>query len=566
MAHMKESVTTNSNSPLHRARQRYQPRLPLTFLDGIAPISLVPRTDEGKHERTHDPDARIKKLFPHTYNNQVLICKKNDTSTQKSRPITAGVILSGGQAPGGHSVICGLFDALTAFHSNSALLGFLNGPAGLLNNQYKPLTKEIIDHYRHSGGFDMIGSGRTKIESEEQFAQALQVAKDLQLDAIVIIGGDDSNTNAALMAEYFGAHNAQTVVIGVPKTIDGDLQNEYIPISFGFDTATKTYSEMVGNICGDAHSAKKYWHFIKLMGRSASHIALECALQTRANICVISEEVAHKKQTLTTLVAELTDIVVNRAKAGKNYGVALIPEGLIEFIHEMRLLIDELNDLLATHERHLATLHTFEEQAEFINRSLSMEQSYVFSSLPSGIQRQLLLDRDPHGNVQVSRIDTEQLLIEMINSAILQLPEEERAAVHFSTQHHFFGYEGRCAYPTNFDSDYCYALGYSACVLAAQRRSGYMAIVEGIAHDDRTRWHAAAVPIPMMMTIERRKGIDKPVIKKGLVDLNGSAFTHFARHRAQWAQHSDYRNPGSIQYYGEPELCDRPPLSLLLEL
>lgn len=551
------------SSPLHGARQRYQPRLPGIFAAGMARITLSPRkTAVSVARRT--VDSRIRALFPHTYRDVALICDTHDEPAE-ARPIKSGVILSGGQAPGGHSVICGLFDALIAFHPQSEVIGFLNGPAGLLKCAYRPLTASIIDQYRHSGGFDMIGSGRTKIENEAQFAQALQVCTQLELDAVVVIGGDDSNTNAALMAEYFCAHNARTVVVGVPKTIDGDLRNEYIPISFGFDTATKTYSELVGNICRDANSAQKYWHFIRLMGRSASHIALECALQTRANICVISEEVARKRQRLGDLVAELTAIIIKRAKAGKNYGVALIPEGLIEFISEMRMLIDELNELLATHADHIATLGTFEDQAEFINRKLTMEQSYVFSALPSAIQRQLLLDRDPHGNVQVSRIDTEQLLIEMINDAISELPAQERAQVAFSAQHHFFGYEGRAAYPTNFDTDYCYALGYSACALIINGHTGYMAIIDGVQQSDRDAWRAGATPITTMMVMERRHGSDKAVIEKGLVDLDGAAFRYFSAQREAWAEHSDYRAPGAIQYYGAAELCDSPPISLQLE-
>ena len=548
-------------SPLHRARQQYVPRMPMVFADGIARITLTALPNSAPAALSN---TQIPPLFPHTHQNSVLTCVP--AANSKTRyPLRAGVILSGGQAPGGHSVICGLFDALKTFHPDSEIIGFIGGPSGLLNSTYKILTADIVHNYRHSGGFDIIGSGRTKIETEAQFAQALQVARTLDLNAILIIGGDDSNTNAALMAEYFKAHDAHTVVVGAPKTIDGDLRNAHIPISFGFDTATKTYSELIGNICRDANSAQKYWHFIKLMGRSASHIALECALQTHPNICIISEEVAAKRQTLKDVVNDIVEIVLKRAHVGQNYGVVLIPEGLIEFIDEIGTLIKALNELMAVHEEHFQTLNAFEDQAEFINRNLHMKHSYIFSALPTAIQRQLLLDRDPHGNVQVSRIDTEQLLIEMVTDSIQQLSAQSGTQVPFSAQHHFFGYEGRCAYPTNFDSDYCYTLGYAAALLMTEKRTGYMAVVSGLAAQNHAEWHAGAVPITMMMNMERRHGADKAVIEKGLVKLDGAAFRYFAQQRDRWALHSHYCSPGAIQYYGNAALCDAPPLSLTLQ-
>ena len=551
---------TDVLSPLHAERQKYTPKLPRIFQENIQHVGLQETADAAQEK----PDPRIAKLLPNSSGQPALECttvKDNGITRQ----LTVGVILSGGQAPGGHSVICGLHDALRSGNKKSKIIGFIGGPSGLLERRYRDLTDEVINRYRGSGGFDMIGSGRTKLESKEQFDQVQAISQNLGLDAIVVIGGDDSNTNAALMAEYFMEQKCDTAVVGVPKTIDGDLKNPYIPISFGFDTATKTYSELIGNICRDAKSARKYWHFVKLMGRSASHIALECALQTHPNICVISEEVAARQLTLRALVDELAEIIVRRGQAGANFGVALIPEGLIEFIPEIGKLIGALNELLVERGEYFSSLRTFEEQAEFINRKLSVELSYVFSSLPNPIQRQLLLNRDPHGNVQVSRIDTEQLLLDMITVTLRQMPKSKREGVKFSAQHHFLGYEGRCAFPTNFDTDYCYALGHSAALLVTARKSGYMAAVHNISATDRGTWSAGAVPITSMMTVERRSGSDKGVIAKGLVDLKGPAFNLFTSQRQNWAIEDAYRYPGAIQYFGPAELCDAPPLTVQLE-
>ena len=479
-----------------------------------------------------------------------------------SRPRTVGVILSGGQAPGGHNVICGLRDAMQRANPQSKLYGFLGGPAGLLQGKYREITPSHSRAYRNSGGFDMIGSGRTKIESPEQFRQTIQVCRQLQLDALLVIGGDDSNTNAALLAEYFKAAKQPTVIVGAPKTIDGDLKNRYVELSFGFDSATKTYSELIGNICRDAKSAGKYWHFIKLMGRSASHIALECALQTHPNICIISEEVAQRQKRLADIVIDIVDIIVARHTKGDHFGVVLVPEGLIEFIPEIGKLIADINEILATQHPHFEQLRTFEEQAEFINQQCDMESSYAFSSLPFSIQRQLLLDRDPHGNVQVSRIETEQLLIDMVRAKLQQLKDRGGEKLPFSTQHHFLGYEGRCAYPTNFDADYCYTIGYSALYLMAQQYSGYMVAIRNLKAQDRNSWQPGAIPIVAMMNIERRHGQNKPVIEKGLVDLASASFQHFSQQRESWAKNSEYRYPGAVQYFGPPELCDAAPLIL----
>ena len=545
------------DSALHISRQRYQPKIPSMFRTHLQYMGFAERAPA-------DEDKDIASHFPRSVGRPLLECARAQKNTlDKAR--TVGVVLSGGQAPGGHTVICGLYDALRAGNEDSRVLGFLGGPSGLLERRYRDLESDIIDRYRHSGGFDMIGSGRTKLENEEQFARVLSVSRDLSLDAIVVIGGDDSNTNAALMAEYFLRHRSDTVIVGVPKTIDGDLRNRHIPISFGFDTATKTYSELIGNVCRDAKSAKKYWHFIKLMGRSASHIALECALQTHPNICIISEEVAARTISLNTLIEEMTTAIIHRANAGSNFGVALIPEGLVEFIPDVGQLIAHLNDLLATEDAYYNSLRTFEEQSEFINRSLNVESSYVFSSLPTTIQRQLLLDRDPHGNVQVSRIDTEQLLIEMIHDALRKRPEHEREKTHFNTHHHFFGYEGRCAFPTNFDTDYCYALGYSAALLIAAGHSGYMATVHNVTASSPEQWNAGAIPITTMMNMEKRHGINKPVIHKGLVNVQSPAFRYFCSQRDRWLVEDAYRYPGPIQYSGDRQLTDAPPLSLQLD-
>lgn len=475
-----------------------------------------------------------------------------------------GVILSGGQAPGGHNVISGLFDGIKKGNSESKLFGFLGGPSGILEDKCIELTPQYIDQYRNTGGFDIIGSGRTKLESEDQFETSLEVCKKHDISALVVIGGDDSNTNAAVLAEFFKKKEAGIQVIGVPKTIDGDLKTPQIETSFGFDTATKTYSELIGNIAKDANSAKKYWHFIKLMGRSASHIALECALQTQPNIAVMSEEVEAKQMSLQQIVDQITDVVVKRSNNGENFGIALVPEGLIEFIPEMKTLIAELNDLMAHHSAHFETLRTFEEQSEWINKNLSRDASYTFSTLPNNIQRQLLMDRDPHGNVQVSRIETEKLLIEMVEDKIQQLKNEGDYKGKFSSQNHFFGYEGRCASPSNFDADYCYSLGFNAFCLIASGLTGYMSSIQNLSQP-ANQWIAGGIPVTMMMNMEQRHGSMKPVIKKALVELDGKPFKTFAAKRDEWAVKTSYMSPGSIQYFGPDEVCNMPTVTLTLE-
>jgi len=518
---------------------------------------------KGSHTHAKSDTEQLASLFPSTYG-APLIEVKHGKNVIPPSPLTIGVVLSGGQAPGGHNVICGLFDAIKKSHPDSKLIGFLGGPSGILDNKTLEFTDEIIDKYRNTGGFDIIGSGRTKLESEEQFDICADVCKLHDVSSIVIIGGDDSNTNAAVLAEYFTQKETGISVIGVPKTIDGDLKNEYIEVSFGFDTATKTYSELIGNIERDANSSKKYWHFIKLMGRSASHIGLECALKTHPNIAIISEEVEEEQQTLTEIVNNILSIVVKRSELGNNYGIVLVPEGLIEFIPEMKILIDEINTLLADHAEYYGTLNTFEEQARWINKNLSKDSSYVFSSLPDNIQRQLLMDRDPHGNVQVSRIETEKLLIEMVGSRVNELKNEGKFKGSFSPQHHFFGYEGRCAFPSNFDADYCYSLGYNAYVLIQAGLTGYISTIRNTAKG-ADKWIAAGTPATMMMNMEKRNGEMKPVIKKALVDLEGKPFTTYKEKRDEWAIKSDYIYPGAIQYYGPAEVCDAPTLTVQLE-
>ncbi len=546
-------------SPLQKARFTYKPKLPPVLQGSLLKLTVK----EGQKTAAQAQGEQISTLFPATYG-APLIETVEGTSEKPSSPISIGVVLSGGQAPGGHNVICGLFDAVKKFHSESKLIGFLGGPSGILENKTLELTDTIVDRYRNTGGFDIIGSGRTKLENEEQFDICADVCRLHDISSIVIIGGDDSNTNAAVLAEYFKQKETGISVIGVPKTIDGDLKNKYIEVSFGFDTATKTYSELIGNIERDANSAKKYWHFIKLMGRSASHICLECALQTHPNIALISEEIEEKKQTLNEIVDSIVSIIMKRSELGENFGIVLVPEGLIEFIPEMKILIDEINTLLAEHVDHFKTLNTFEEQARWINKNLSKDSSYVFSSLPDNIQRQLLMDRDPHGNVQVSRIETEKLLIEMASSRIAEKKNEGKFKGVFSPQHHFFGYEGRCAFPSNFDADYCYSLGYNAFVLIAKGLTGYISTIRNTAQST-DHWTAGGTPATMMMNMEKRKGKMKPVIRKALVDLNGKPFLTFKEKREQWAIKSDYFYPGAIQYFGPAEVCDVPTQTVLLE-
>ncbi len=546
-------------SPLQKARYAYKPKLPEVLKGPISRLTVK----KGEKTGAEADAEEISAIFPKTYGAPLIEITEGD-SERNNPAVNVGVVLSGGQAPGGHNVICGLFDALKKDNPDSKLIGFMGGPSGILDNKTIELTESIIDEYRNTGGFDIIGSGRTKLETEEQFDICADVCKLHDISSIVIIGGDDSNTNAAVLAEYFKQKEAGVSIIGVPKTIDGDLKNEYIEVSFGFDTATKTYSELIGNIERDANSAKKYWHFIKLMGRSASHICLECALQTHPNIALISEEIEAEKQTLDEIVDSIVNTVVKRSELGNNYGIVLVPEGLIEFIPEMKLLIEEINVLLAEHAEHFKTLNTFEEQARWINKNLSRDSSYVFSSLPDNIQRQLLMDRDPHGNVQVSRIETEKLLIEMVDSRILELQHEGKFTGKFSPQHHFFGYEGRCAFPSNFDADYCYSLGYNAYILISNGLTGYISTIRNTA-EKADKWTAGGTPVTMMMNMEKRHGKMKPVIKKALVDLNGSPFKTFAEKRNEWAIKSDYTYPGAIQYYGPEEVCDSPTITVMLE-
>ncbi|MDR1231697.1 MAG: diphosphate--fructose-6-phosphate 1-phosphotransferase [Spirochaetaceae bacterium] len=546
-------------SVLQAARYQYQPKLPPALAGGLN-ISI--RQGEPT-EAAADRDA-LRGLFKHTYGKPAVIFEPGVYNAALSKPLVAGVILSGGQAPGGHNVIAGLFDGVKKGNAGSRLIGFKGGPSGLIEGNWTEITAELIDEYRNTGGFDMIGSGRTKIETPQQFAASLETAKKLGLNAVVIIGGDDSNTNAALLAEYFIENGSAVQVIGCPKTIDGDLKNEYIEASFGFDTACKTYSELIGNIERDANSAKKYWHFIKLMGRSASHITLECALQTHPNVCLVSEEVAAKQMTLSDVVDQIANAVVKRAGNKENYGVVLIPEGLVEFIPEMKKLISELNDIMAAHEAEFSGLRSFDGQRAFLERQLSRESLVVFSSIPEEIAKQLLLDRDPHGNVQVSRIETEKLIIGVLEKKLAKMTAQGSYSGKFSSLGHFFGYEGRCAFPSNFDSDYCYALGYTAFVLIAGGLTGYITSVRNISKP-AAEWTAGGVPITMMMNMEQRHGEQKPVIKKALVELDGEPFKELNARRDEWAVKTSFVFPGSIQYYGPPEVCDRPTITLELE-
>ena len=546
-------------SALQTARYAYKPKLPSVLGGKVENLTL----SFGKKTQAVSDTEELKKLFENTYGKPLAQVQKGKNANALKK-IKAGVILSGGQAPGGHNVICGLYDAIKKGNADSVLLGFLGGPSGLLENKFIKFTDKIIDEYRNTGGFDIIGSGRTKIETDEQYAAAAKNAKANKLDALVIIGGDDSNTNAALLAEYFIQNKIPTQVIGVPKTIDGDLKNALIETSFGFDTACKTFSELIGNIGRDANSAKKYWHFIKLMGRSASHIALECALQTRPNICLISEEIAANKTTLRGIVEGICTVIAKRAANGENFGIVLIPEGLVEFIPEMKVLIAELNDTMALKQDEFATLKNFGEKKAWLKTNLSQSSFEAFDSLPEAIADQFLADRDPHGNVQVSRIDTEKLLA---LSVAKRLAEKKKAGTYngkFSSYTHFFGYEGRCAFPSNFDADYCYALGYNAFVLIAGGLTGYLSSVRNLVKSAK-EWTAGGVPLTMMMNMEQRHGSKKPVIKKALVELNGKPFKKFALQRDKWAIDTSYTFPGAIQYFGPSEVCDCPTQTLMLE-
>ncbi|MCG8453765.1 MAG: diphosphate--fructose-6-phosphate 1-phosphotransferase [Spirochaetales bacterium] len=546
-------------SPLQKARYTYEPKLPTVLNDEIASIAVS--LGEAT-ESVADQDA-LKGLFPHTYGAPIARFVKGENANAGTvRKL--GVILSGGQAPGGHNVIAGLFDALKKANPQSVLYGFKGGPSGIIDDDVMEITDEIMDAYRNTGGFDIIGSGRTKLETEEQFEKSLATCRKHGIDGVVVIGGDDSNTNGAVLAEWFKAKNAGITVVGCPKTIDGDLKNEHIETSFGFDTATKTYSELIGNIEKDANSAKKYWHFIKLMGRSASHIGLECALQTQPNIAIISEEVKEKNMSLEDVVNSIVDVVAARAAKGMDFGVALIPEGLIEFIPEVGALIAELNDLLAKKADDFAAQKTVDDQREWVNKELSKDSSYVFSSLPRGIQMQLLDDRDPHGNVQVSRIETEKLLIEVVGEKLDSLRRKGEYAGKFNALAHFFGYEGRCAFPSNFDADYCYGLGFSAFLLMSAGLTGYISNLANL-HKSANQWVPGGVPLTMMMNMEQRHGEQKPVIRKALVELDGAPFKAFAAQRDKWAMETAYTFPGAIQYYGPSEVCDQPTETLKLE-
>lgn len=547
-------------SPLQKARYEYKPKLPGMLRNGVSEIAVK----EGEPTESVADQEAIKALFPNTYGKKEITFEKGE-STADTKKQTVGVILSGGQAPGGHNVITGLYDALKAANPENVLIGFKGGPSGLIEDDFIVFDDDYINQYRNTGGFDIIGSGRTKLETKEQFAIAEEVAKKHDMNAIVIIGGDDSNTNAAVLAEYFAANNSGIQVIGAPKTIDGDLKNGDIETSFGFDTATKTYSELVGNIERDANSAKKYWHFIKVMGRSASHVALETALQTQPNICLISEEVAAKKMSLSEIADYIADSVEKRAANGDNFGVAIIPEGVVEFVPEFSKLISEINELLAGSKADaFNALPTWEEKYEFIKNGLSKESFEVFDILPGNIQQQLFLERDPHGNVQVSLIESEKLFSALVADKLKERAAKGTYKGKFNPLHHFLGYEGRCAFPSNFDADYCYSLGYNAALLVQNGFNGYLSKISNL-KNPAAEWVAGGMPITKMMNMERRHGEDKPVIRKALVELDGKPFKFFEENRDKWAEETCYLYPGAIQYYGPEEVCDLTTRTLALE-
>ncbi len=543
-------------SALQIARASYVPKMPSVLNGSVKPVEGAKTTSVKDHDD-------IQKLFPNTFGMPIITFESSEGRMGSDEPVNVGVILSGGQAPGGHNVIAGIFDGIKRLHPDSTLYGFILGPAGLIHHRYKELTAEIIDEYRNTGGFDIIGSGRDKLEEKSQFDKGLEILKKLNIKALVIIGGDDSNTNAGVLAEYYSSINAGVQVIGCPKTIDGDLKNEQIETSFGFDTACKVYSEVIGNIQRDCNSARKYWHFIKLMGRSASHIALECALQTQPNMCIISEEVEYKQQSLDDIVTDIATVVAKRSEMGLDFGTVLIPEGLIEFIPAIKNLISELNDFLA-HNQEEFDLVRRSAKREYIISKLSKENSVIYASLPETVARQLTLDRDPHGNVQVSLIETEKLLAEMVTNKLREWAKEEKYKGKFSTITHFFGYEGRCAAPSNYDTDYCYSLGYTASMLISAGKTGYMSSVRNTT-SPANEWISGGVPITMMMNMERRHGVMKPVIQKALVDLDGNPFKFFAANRNQWAFETSFVYPGPIQYFGPTEVCDQPSKTLSLE-
>lgn len=561
MYYKKEEENMEKLSPLQVERLKYQPKLPSSLSNGINSLELV----EGSATQSVRDQEQISALFKNTYGKPVVTFKTTGSSST-SDVRNVGVILSGGQAPGGHNVIAGLYDALKSANSQNKLYGFLGGPSGIIDGKYIEFTDEFMDAYRNTGGFDIIGSGRTKLETEDQFQESLKVCKKLGISAVVIIGGDDSNTNAALLAEWFVKNNTGIQVIGCPKTIDGDLKNEQIEISFGFDTATKTYAELIGNIQRDANSAKKYWHFIKIMGRSASHVALEAALQTQPNITLISEEVEEKRMSLESIVNYMTDIIVKRANAGKNFGIAIVPEGLIEFIPEMKSMISNLNDIMAELESDPSFLNatSTREKFDIVEKRLDDNNAKVYNSLPALIKAQLLADRDPHGNVQVSKIETEKLLIEMISTRLNELKSQGEYSGKFSAQSHFFGYEGRCAFPSNFDADYCYSLGYNAFALINFGLTGYLSSVRNLTAP-ASEWVAGGIPLTMMMNMEKRHGEMKPVIQKALVKLDGPVFKQLEENREDWAMNDRYLFPGAIQYFGPSSVCDITTRTLQLE-
>ncbi len=548
-----------NHSPLQTARYSYEPKLPMILRSAMNEIIAV----EGQATTSAADQDKIKALFPNTFGQKEISFQKGENNAEVKKNVV-GVILSGGQAPGGHNVVSGLYDALKKANPKNQLIGFLGGPSGLTDDKYLTFTDEYINEFRNTGGFDIIGSGRTKLETKEQFQKAAEVCKKHNINAIVIIGGDDSNTNAAVLAEYFKANNCGVQVIGCPKTIDGDLKNDDIEISFGFDTATKTFAELIGNIERDANSAKKYWHFIKLMGRSASHIALECALETQPNVCLISEEIEKNAMSLSQIADYVASSVVKRAEKGMNFGVVLIPEGLVEFVPEVKSLIAEINDILAAKGDEFNAIESIKDKIVFMNKNLSAESLSVYSILPEGIQEQMIADRDPHGNVQVSKIESEKLVSSLVEARLKELKKEGKYDGKFNALHHFFGYEGRCAFPSNFDSDYCYSLGYNAFMLIQAGCTGYLSSIRNLSKP-ATEWKAGGMPITKMMNIERRHGEDKPVIKKALVELDGKPFKYFAENRDVWAVDTCYTFPGAIQYYGPESVCDLTTVTLKLE-
>ena len=547
------------HSPLQKARYSYQPKLPMILRSEMSEIEAV---EGAKTESARDKE-KIQALFPTTFGQKEISFQKGKSKAEKKKHVV-GVILSGGQAPGGHNVVSGLYDALKKADKDNELIGFLGGPSGLTDDKFIVFTDEYINEFRNTGGFDIIGSGRTKLETTEQFEKAAAVCKKHGITAITIIGGDDSNTNAAVLAEYFKAHDTGVQVIGCPKTIDGDLKNDDIEISFGFDTATKTYSELIGNIERDANSAKKYWHFIKLMGRSASHIALECALETQPNVCLISEEIEKKEMSLSQIADYVAKSVADRAENGMNFGVVLIPEGLVEFVPEVKKLISEINDTLAAKAEEFEKAVSPKDKVAFIHKYLTAESDAVFSILPESIQAQMMADRDPHGNVQVSRIESEKLVSSLVEAKLAEMKKEGKYNGKFNPLHHFFGYEGRCAFPSNFDSDYCYSLGYNAFMLIQSGCTGYLSSIRNLSAP-ASEWKAGGMPITKMMNIERRHGEDKPVIKKALVELDGKPFKYFEERRDKWAKETCFTYPGAIQYYGPESVCDITTVTLKLE-